>query len=170
MFEFYPFLDFSIYFFRNQRRSVDSLNQLQKSLYSSVKQLLPKGTNHILRLHILVLFWTHTHTFIVHYLSINTELNVSKNGQPTHFICWRNLWTVPKPNYLLTTCFMSKWREDKGSKMFVQNLPTNQAQLSCFFCYLSFGHKPEVEVQKCIRKLNHPIFVIHCYFIHNLFF
>ena len=21
-----------------------------------------------------------------------------------------------------------------------------------FFCYLSFGHKPEVEVQKCIRK------------------
>lgn len=78
----------------------------------------------------------HFGTFLdphAHYLSINTELNVSKNGQPTHSICWRNLWTVPKPNYLLTTCFMSKWREDKGSKMFVQNLPTNQAQLSCFF-------------------------------------
>ena len=30
-------------FFRNSRRSIDSFNQLQKSLYSSVKQLLPQA-------------------------------------------------------------------------------------------------------------------------------
>ena len=30
-------------FFRNQRRNVDSFNQVQKSLYASVKQLLPRG-------------------------------------------------------------------------------------------------------------------------------
>lgn len=44
MFEFYPnFIKIFPFLFRNQRRSVDSLNQLQKSLYSSVKQLLPKA-------------------------------------------------------------------------------------------------------------------------------
>ena len=125
MFEFYPnFIEIFPFLFRNQRRSVDSLNQLQKSLYSSVKQLLPKGTNHILRQHILVLFWTHP--LCEHKYSTEREQKWP-SYESTHSICWRKIWTVPKPNYLLTTCFMSKWREDKGSKMFVQNLPTNQA-------------------------------------------
>ena len=103
--------------------------------------------------------------------ALPTILNANKNdyflNQPTQFKCWRNIWTVPKPNYLLTMCFMSKWHEDKGSKMFAQNLPTNQAYFFLLFlCYLSFSHKPELEVQKCTGNLNHTMVVIH----NDLFF